>query len=772
VPRVDTGDRPYMCVLCRDTFSRSDILKRHFQKCSIRRGNPTGASHLSHPQAHVRKHAAAQKALGAEGDLNNLNGLGNLSGDGMVPFGMMPVSDGSGNLASDQSQLSRSSSLNRLENGSNQDRRSMTGSVMGASSRGGSFENPYGDVSGSMPHSMNQQIPQYNMPPSQNGMPMYGGSNPNQQSGLDWSQMFQAGAQDTYVNSFNPNIGQTQIGIKPEPNGSGRAATAASAVADSAPVTSYDERMAAYPWGLPPSDTDPYLQLSNQILNFFYPPGSIVTHENAGMNLYFSATNVKNFLENYTHFHVHFPFLHTPTVRIMETYTGLLAGMCCIGACYSQRVDSSHVREMMDFLQSSLEHDSPLLRSAGSMTDLHQQQNGGDGHGTSQRDVEELQAIVMLQILLTWNGTPQQRQHAREIHPYVVNHARQLGLLRPSRNETLFSPLHQPGFDPQSFDSSKFDWKVWVEQEKRIRVMHLVFLCDAAFALYFNMTPLIDVLELTIPLPSDDGAWDAKTSQDCAGALGLLGPEVAREKNPDGTQRCKQPELDLALRALLHMSYQIQPGSTNLYGKFILVHAILSLIRRAQIDGNDAAMAAAGDFVGTPPLSSDWMLRTSTETNGSANTSGRATPVNDGAQLLTPQILKMFSTALDKFKSNWDADMANQFPPSRNYSPRRYGFSRDGIHFFWLAKYLLTHTRSSEFQMAPDTRFSQVIQLLKSVKAWVMSDGASRGEELGSVGDIDKDFGVLDLTLEMSKLFKPLQTVVDSAEVTSVQTEI
>ncbi|KJZ71101.1 hypothetical protein HIM_09520 [Hirsutella minnesotensis 3608] len=46
-----TGDRPYMCVLCRDTFSRSDILKRHFQKCSIRRGNPTGASDLSHPQA-------------------------------------------------------------------------------------------------------------------------------------------------------------------------------------------------------------------------------------------------------------------------------------------------------------------------------------------------------------------------------------------------------------------------------------------------------------------------------------------------------------------------------------------------------------------------------------------------------------------------------------------------------------------------------------------------------------------------------------------------
>ena len=48
-----------MCVLCRDTFSRSDILKRHFQKCSVRRGNPTGLSHLSSPAAHLKKSQAA-----------------------------------------------------------------------------------------------------------------------------------------------------------------------------------------------------------------------------------------------------------------------------------------------------------------------------------------------------------------------------------------------------------------------------------------------------------------------------------------------------------------------------------------------------------------------------------------------------------------------------------------------------------------------------------------------------------------------------------------
>ena len=62
---LDTGDRPYMCILCKDTFSRSDILKRHFQKCSLRRGNPTGATHLSHSHAHLKKSQnGARKSVG------------------------------------------------------------------------------------------------------------------------------------------------------------------------------------------------------------------------------------------------------------------------------------------------------------------------------------------------------------------------------------------------------------------------------------------------------------------------------------------------------------------------------------------------------------------------------------------------------------------------------------------------------------------------------------------------------------------------------------
>jgi hypothetical protein len=740
-----------MCVLCRDTFSRSDILKRHFQKCSIRRGNPTGASHLSHPQAHVKKNAAGQKTAGAvgnEGDLSHLNGLGNLPNDGMVPFGMMPVSDGMGNLANDQNQLSRSSSLTRLDNGS-QDRRSLTGSVMGASSRGGSYEQAYGGDVQSMPGG-------YGMAQNQNGMPMYGGSNPSQQPGMEWThQMFPpSGAQNPYAaNTFTPNTGQTQIGIKRDPE-------AGSEATDGLPGAHSADSDFLGTWGLPPTLPDPYQQLSNQILNFFYPPGSLITSQTAGMSLYFCPENIKDFLDKYTHFHIHFPILHTPTFRILHAYTGLLAGMCCIGACYSDRVSASSVRDTTDLLRVALERDCVFLSATGFLD----YERGSQACGG--REVEELQASIMMQVLLTWNGTPQQRAQARTNHPLIARQARKLELLQVSEDISLYSPLHQRNFSPQNYDISSFDWTVWAEQEKRVRLMHIVFLFDCAMGLYFNMQPELDSHEIQVPLPSDDAAWDARTARECADALGLRGLEAARAINPDGTQRSKQPEMHLALQALLHSSYQIQPGRTNLYGKFILIHAILAMILRVQVDENASAMTGYG----TPPLS-DWMIRGA---NGSTSDIEGVNPTGGLGQMMSRQVFQSFYTALEKFKSNWDVDMMTQFPPSPacSKSVRRYGFSRDGIHFYWLAKYSLERTRPKELQMSPDARFRQVIWVLKSVKAWVMSDGASRGEELGSVGDIDEDYGVVDLTLNMADLFTPLPKVVEDPGITSVKTDI
>lgn len=50
----------------------------------------------------------------AGGDMNHMNNMGGVQPDGMVhPFGLIPA--GNEGMANDQNQLSRSSSMNRME---------------------------------------------------------------------------------------------------------------------------------------------------------------------------------------------------------------------------------------------------------------------------------------------------------------------------------------------------------------------------------------------------------------------------------------------------------------------------------------------------------------------------------------------------------------------------------------------------------------------------------------------------------------------------------
>lgn len=749
-----------MCVLCHDTFSRSDILKRHFIKCSVRRGNPTGASHLSHPQAHVKKNAAAQqKAMGSEGDVpgNHMNGMGNMPADGMVhPFGLIPASDGMSNVANDQSQLSRSSSMNRITDDANRDRRSMTASVMGTSTRPSSFEQTYNgnEVGNNMTANINPQLANYSMPQNQNGMPMFTGS-----GSTDWSQMFQAGAHPSYVDTITPNTeqGQMQTVTKTELNPSSARAV------DIPGDTSRDSFL--FPsWGLQSSIPSTYQQLSNKIIAFLRSSPAAANIDIVSLlNFYFHADNVRVFLEGYTHFHAHLSVLHPPTFRALEAHVGLVAAMCCVGACYSDRVPASNIREVIDLLKAALEGSSRMFAS---LLQVGAPEAGydWDSFGSNKTDLEEMQAIMLTQNLLTWHGTPMQRAKARRTFPLIASSARKAGLLHLSEDASLPSSVHQPASSLQKSPLSHFNWHVWVEQEKRIRTMYMILIYDVALGLYFNTGPEFDPFEVRLPLPADDAAWDAHDANECADALGLRGPELAKMRNPDGTRRSNQPEMHLVLKALLDNNYRIQPGSTNLFGKFILIHALLSMIRRAQLLGGSAIMLRAP----TRLPAHEWFV--GAQGSSSATNSGRSTPVDIGANLLDAQTARTFLTALEKFKLNWDHDMATQFPPSPAVNPRRYGFTRDGIHFYWLATYLLKNTRKADFGMAPDQRFAYVIHILKSVRQWALTDGASRGEELGSVGDIDASYGARDVTLDMTQLFRPLSNAGRSPVFAAAQT--
>lgn len=118
-----------------------------------------------------------------------MNGMNNVTGNPhMVPFGLMPAADQINHM-NDQNQLSRQSSMNRLEDTNGEERRNVPAPVMSASSQQQQQYN--GNVPTSMSTNINPQLANYNMSQSQNGVPMFnGGSNHNQQSGLDWQTMF------------------------------------------------------------------------------------------------------------------------------------------------------------------------------------------------------------------------------------------------------------------------------------------------------------------------------------------------------------------------------------------------------------------------------------------------------------------------------------------------------------------------------------------------------------------------------------------------------
>ena len=559
-----------MCVLCRDTFSRSDILKRHFQKCSIRRGNPTGASHLSHAQAHLKKshpgpHHHSKGSMSNDNQLMGVNGMANLSDPSLHPFGVIPdgsVPDAGSNMTDEQA--AQVSNMNRR----GRDDGSMAN--LGPGGPNQVFNQGYGGMGNGMPpagmnpsiafnipngqngHSYSVQGYDYsagnqsvagisNLPSTRNSSSLFAGNNDRQQPGV-WSQVFEPNPPNGFPSPYHNNFSNTQIQLKVEPslgNSTNGLYNSGYSNASHDLATNVD-----FPkWNIP---TDYYQEISNHLRFFCFPQNNQVTGRSNEMRAFVSADNIKHFLSEFSNFQSHFPIIHMPTFRITEAWDGLLLAMICVGAVYSNRMGANQVREIMEFAKAVTERNSQVFVSALS------ESNGSHGPASgsfaaSNSEIEQMTAILLMQVLFTWHGTPIQREKARQQFPLLVSLARKFGLMLP-KTTPPFSALHSPNIAVEHLNIQSFDWYTWVDQEKRSRLMYTIFLIDAALVVYFNTAPLLEMLEIKIPLPADDAAWEARSSTECAECLGLHGPAAARNSNPSGSRRTKQPEMDRALK--------------------------------------------------------------------------------------------------------------------------------------------------------------------------------------------------------------------------------
>ena len=779
-----------MCHLCKDTFSRSDILKRHFQKCSIRRGNPTGANHLAHQRRTTN--SGQRLSISQQDGPIGLAGLQEVAGGG-YNNGITTSPTVNGDVSG---RTSRANSI--ITPGTMSHRNSIAGlGILGSNapnheqmSSGAGFQQgmpafamPNPTTSGPMQSNYAFSTPQMNGHSFNNqqqqmsflGQPSsrFGNSHENSPhtngdgSGphFDWNRMFNQGGQDGFIGSQPANASsQGRNGVKQEQDNRNNFNIQTDLSNESFLGSLYshpgafgseygynDQGIFGFPnWSL----DDPLQAKVDSLLQYCFPHGVDVISEAPVAELLRSCLtvdNVKHFAEHYTSWHGHWPILHMPTFKLTEANNGLVMAMICIGAIYSPRLGVDQSRQMMDFVKAI------IMRNCSIYNRFMNGQTAG--LGTINWEVDEVQALSMLLCMFTWHGEPHQRQAARNEFPTLVRIAKAMGLCQTAPpGHYAYSPLHsgQASASPQ-IDVNSWSWHSWLEQEKRNRALYYLVLSDAALGVFFNTTPQFDPYEIRLMLPADDAAWDAKDAQSCASALGLFGAH-AQSKNLSGTRRVRQPGMREAMRSLMDPSVHFQPGATNAYSKFILVHALIMRIIACQktlllpdsmTQGFNFAFNSSTP--GTPLSQNDWLEQRSASGSMSATSSGHATPtdgnVHPSQNHAAQQEKKRLGYALDRWKRAWDTDMDLQYPPGQTQF-RRFGFSRDGVHFFYLSRSFLQSQRSTDWTAPSDVRFKQVMSLLKRIKGFVLGDNETKGQDIGSVGDIDDLYGLDTLTLD------------------------
>lgn len=496
-----------------------------------------------------------------------------------------------------------------------------------------------------------------------------------------------------------------------------------------------------------PGPAHPFQRKAEELIDFCYPDPPSISDGLRRLKSILTAETLQHFLQAFQNFHSHWPMIHMPTFDPFRANNGLLLSMVCIGAVYSSNVGMQEVRWLMELVRGSVFRSSHVYKLVSQVPG-----NVERPAGRTHSDVQEIQALVLVHVLFMWHGTQIQRQKGREAFVVLVQIVRRFDLLKPlSTGDAGFSMLHHSG-PLANDDINMWSWSVWVHQEERARTAYLLLLMDAALTIFFNMQPQFDVNEVSLPLPADDAAWDANSSSDCADALGLRG-EGAQSGNTAGTRHTKQISMAEALH-LLHAG-EFPQGSTNVYSKFILVHALLVEICRIQrqLAYHDRQKSYSALSSGnTPPQSlNEW---SSSERTGSTDNSRKPSPSPESDRQCLQAQHKRSSVigALEAWKRVWDADMHVQYPLHN----RRVGFCRDGIHFYFLAKVFSNSTRREDWTAQADLRCRQVFSVLKRIRTHVTSESAQKGLDIGSVATVDDRYGVADLTLDMKLLFTPV----------------
>lgn len=466
------------------------------------------------------------------------------------------------------------------------------------------------------------------------------------------------------------------------------------------------------------------------------------------LKAFFHVENVHKYFKGFSvNFLAHFPLLHLPTFKIAKAADSLVMAIVCVGAVYDPASELDKVRRLMDACVSYITtRESDLLASRDAAP-----QSEGYLSDMSSSMFEEVLASTLVHILMTWHGSPRQRSSARTSFSQVAELANIARLYDPLGPQSPgYSPLHQL----VSVEASAWDWKAWVGQELRNRLMLAIYLLDTAFVIYFSTRPIMASFpDVNIPLPADDAAFEAKTAEECAQVLGLMDKKPA-----PGTMLARKTQLGFqqALRQLMDPNLNLLPGTTNAYGKFILVHALhVRIWLQQDLHYRNGTFITQNARPNMMRIATEWKPHVHhapvSHLPGVRRNSVSAPSGPNQKEYI--DYMQSISRALDKWKAAWDADLKVEFPDPL----KRIGFCRDGLPFYWLAKVFIKHGANPEWRRGKDDddTLAKVQKLLKKVNDIISKD--SGADTHGAVAAVDENYAMDDLTFDMKLLFTPVK---------------
>ena len=443
--------------------------------------------------------------------------------------------------------------------------------------------------------------------------------------------------------------------------------------------------------------------------------GDTVLSDDSDLKEWMTPHHVQNFIESFcTNFQSHFPVLHLATFEFNSAHDGFALSIICHGAAYSDRgITVEQVRRLMERCLRVFDQYEP---------------KGYDTEYDRVYSNAELQTRLMFASICTWHGNEHQRERSRKNMGKLIDMARTSSLFKPLTPHEAgpggWSYYHQT--DESLNLSPEWNWLAWVEQEKRNRVMFGIFLLHCAHVIYFNERPRLELFDLKLTLPADDAPWDATTAEECYDHLGLNGPKASMG-NTTGTRKAKQPELSTLLKEILTIGKDFRAGTTNAYGKFILIHAIHVYIWQKQRE------FGLGQWDFHYPDSNQ-----------------RVTAQQKNLEIT--RFNQTLGQALEKWKKAWDADLISQFGGTN----RRSGFYKDGIAFYWLAV-LFTRQKKRDL-ILKDVRDRQVIlQVQRMLETANRMPMPYTDSEAGAASCIDENYGVDELAFDLKLLLAPVE---------------